>query len=156
MLLSVFRHACQYRCLLAGAGAHAPWPVLWVIVHSLLHIVEWSNHNVAKQWHHLMLLSTRPKHHIHILSHHTLSTGKTGLLITEVRPHAASSWAALAEDESADRLQTGSSRLLLPQRPGSIVPHQRPPVCVVDLAFVVGILECWSNSWLVIVSLIGI
>jgi len=35
----------------------------------------------------------------------------------------------LAEDESANRLQTGSSRLLLPQRPGSIVPRQRPPVC---------------------------
>ena len=31
-------------------------------------------------------------------------------------------WRQLAEDESADRLQTGSSRLLLPQRPGSVVP----------------------------------
>ena len=36
---------------------------------------------------------------------------------------------ALAEDESADRLQTGSSRIPLPQRPGSVVPCQRPPVC---------------------------
>ena len=39
------------------------------------------------------------------------------------------SWAALAEDESADRLQTGSSRLPLPQRPGSVLPCRRPPVC---------------------------
>jgi len=53
-----------------------------------------------------------------------------GLLIAEVRPRdASSSLAALAEDESADRLQTGSSRLPLPQRPGSVVPRQRPPVC---------------------------
>jgi len=33
----------------------------------------------------------------------------------------------MAEDESADRLQTGSSRLPLPQRPSSVVPRQRPP-----------------------------
>jgi len=39
------------------------------------------------------------------------------------------SWAALAEDESVDRLQTGSSCLPLPQRPGSVVPRQRPPLC---------------------------
>jgi len=53
-----------------------------------------------------------------------------GLLIAEVRPRdVSSSLAALAEDESADRLQTGSSRLPLPQRPGSVVPRQRPPVC---------------------------
>jgi len=41
----------------------------------------------------------------------------------------SSSWRQLAEDESANRLQTGSSRLPLPQRPGSVVPCQRPPVC---------------------------
>ena len=68
-----------------------------------------------------------------------------GLLTMEVRPRdAASSWAALAEDESAAQLQTGSSRLPLPQRPGSVhgrlynsyytdvhAPsyRQRPPVC---------------------------
>ena len=53
-----------------------------------------------------------------------------GLLITEVRPcDATSSGTALAEDESADRLQTGSSRLPLPQRPSSVVPRQRPPAC---------------------------
>jgi len=61
VLLSVLGHAGQYRRLLTAGVRQALTPVLRVVVHSLLDVVERTDHNVTEQRHHFVVLSA-PDH----------------------------------------------------------------------------------------------